>query len=82
MKHARADYDRIQDPARLIPADEPVMLFRAQDRAAPAALRAWADENDRLGGDPGMSQKARDHADAMDAYREAHGGGKLADMPA
>jgi hypothetical protein len=31
MKHAREDYQRIQDPAELIPADEPVMLFRAQD---------------------------------------------------
>lgn len=32
MKHARADYDRIQDPAGLIPEDEPVMLFRGQDK--------------------------------------------------
>ena len=32
MKHAREDYDRFQDPANIIPKDEPVMLFRAQDR--------------------------------------------------
>lgn len=42
MKHARADYDRFQDPANLIPEDEPVMLFRGQDRFAPAALYAYA----------------------------------------
>lgn len=31
MLHARSDYNRIQDPSGKIPADEPVMLFRAQD---------------------------------------------------
>lgn len=31
MKHARLDYNRIQDPDGKIPEDEPVMLFRAQD---------------------------------------------------
>jgi hypothetical protein len=30
MKHARDDYNRIQDPAGLIPEDEPVFLLRAQ----------------------------------------------------
>lgn len=32
MKHARADYDRIQDPAGKIGEDEPVFLLRAQDK--------------------------------------------------
>lgn len=32
MRHARADYNRIQDPAGKIPENEPVMLFRAQDK--------------------------------------------------
>lgn len=32
MKHAREDYNRFQDPAGKIPEDEPVMLFRAQDK--------------------------------------------------
>lgn len=32
MKHARADYERFQDPEGKIGADEPVMLFRAQDK--------------------------------------------------
>lgn len=43
MRHARKDYDRIQDPANLIPAEEPVFLLRGQDFFAPAALRYYAD---------------------------------------
>ncbi len=42
MKHARPDYDRIQDPAGLIPDDEPVFLLRGQDSCAPGAVEAWA----------------------------------------
>jgi len=42
MEHAREDYNRIQDPTGLIPADEPVMLFRGQDKFAPIALVAYA----------------------------------------
>ena len=42
MKHARDDYNRIQDPAGLIPDEEPVFLLRGQDLAAPRALRAYA----------------------------------------
>ena len=34
MRHARADYNRIQDPAGLISEEEPVFLLRAQDRYA------------------------------------------------
>jgi len=34
MIHVREDYNRIQDPAGLIPDDEPVMLLRAQDALA------------------------------------------------
>lgn len=41
MKHARPDYNRIQDPAGLIPEDEPVFLFRAQDRFAADAIYGY-----------------------------------------
>ena len=41
MKHARNDYDRIQDPAGLIPADEPVFLLRGQDKLAIKAMEAY-----------------------------------------
>ena len=34
MKHARSDYDRIQDPDGKIPANEPVFLIRGQDVCA------------------------------------------------
>lgn len=42
MKHAREDYNRIQDPAGLIPEDEPVFLLRGQDRFAPELVMDWA----------------------------------------
>lgn len=43
MKHAREDYNRFQDPLGLIPEDEPVMIFRGQDRFATVALDAYVD---------------------------------------
>ena len=46
MKHARPDYDRIQDPLPVseggIPEDEPVFLLRAQDCIAARVVRIWA----------------------------------------
>jgi len=41
MKHAREDYNRIQDPENKIPEDEPVMLFRAQDRHFVSVLKNY-----------------------------------------
>lgn len=41
MKHARADYNRIQDPAGLIPEDEPVFLLRGQDPFAANTVRHY-----------------------------------------
>jgi hypothetical protein len=38
MLHARSDYQRFQDPAGKIGEDEPVMLFRAQDKFMPVVL--------------------------------------------
>jgi hypothetical protein len=78
MKHARTDYDRIQDPAGLIPADEPVFLIRAKDTVSGDTVRAWADLHDKAGGDPRMSAAARNHALLMDAW----GKKQLADAPA
>lgn len=68
MKHARSDYDRIQDPANLIPEDEPVFLLRGQDRYAAEAVRAWADNVEAGGGDPEIVRLAREQADSMDAW--------------
>lgn len=69
MIHARSDYNRIQDPAGLIPQDEPVFLIRAKDFVSGDAVRAWADLHDQAGGDPAMSEAARRHAAKMDAWR-------------
>ena len=77
MKHARSDYDRIQDPAGLIPDDEPVFLIRAKDAVSGDAVRAWADLHDKAGGDPMMSYAARRHALLMDTWVEK----QLADAP-
>ena len=65
MKHARPDYDRIQDPLKLIPADEPVFLIRGQDISSAEAVLAWANLNDLNKGDPEASRLARAHAQEM-----------------
>ena len=78
MKHARKDYDRIQDPSGKIPEDEPVFIIRGQDKAGPGAVRAWAEFNRLAGGDPELSDMAYEQADAMDAWQAVHGG-KAAD---
>jgi hypothetical protein len=68
MRHARSDYNRIQDPAGLIPDDEPVFLIRAKDVVSGDAVRKWADLHDANGGDPSMSAAARKQAELMDAW--------------
>jgi hypothetical protein len=69
MKHARNDYNnRIVDLEERIPADEPVFVLRAQDRVAAETVRIWANLNDDAGGDPYLSELARNHAIAMDAW--------------
>ena len=80
MKHARKDYNRIQDPAGLIPEDEPVFLLRAQDKSAPATLRIWADLNMEHGGDPALSVLAVQWAEKMERWQGKHGS-KAADAP-
>lgn len=80
MKHARDDYNRIQDPAGAIPDDEPVFLLRGQDASAPAAVEAWAEEHARRGGDPEIAALARRQAENMRAYQAQHGN-KVADLP-
>ena len=72
MKHAREDYNRIQDPAGLIPEDEPVFLLRGQDLAAPATLAFWASEVRRLGGDEKMAGMAEDQAVKMLIWMSEH----------
>lgn len=80
MKHARPDYDRIQDPAGLIPADEPVFLLRAQDINAPRVLRYWVMQGLKAGVDTAMLEAADRQAQAMEAWQREHGL-KVPDMP-
>jgi len=81
MKHSREDYNRIQDPAGLIPDDEPVFLLRGQDAAAPAAIRRWCEVQFHMGGDVEMMQLANAHAKAMEEWQRLHKV-KVADLPA
>jgi hypothetical protein len=66
MKHARPDYNRIQDPENKIPENEPVFLLRAQDETAAAVVRFWASLN--VQGDPHAVKLALDHARLMDQW--------------
>lgn len=68
MRHSRPDYNRIQDPANIIPKDEPVFLLRGQDQHAAAVLRHYADLVAADGGDPEIVLQVREQADAMDAW--------------
>ncbi len=68
MKHTRDDYNRIQDPAGLIPADEPVFLLRAQDQHAADTLRFYAKLVYADKGDPEIMALTEAQADAMDAW--------------
>jgi hypothetical protein len=77
MLHARSDYDRIQDPAGLIPQDEPVMIFRAQDSVAWLAVAYYADMLEAAGGDMEMVRICREHAKRMRYWPVK----KLPDLP-
>jgi hypothetical protein len=80
MKHAREDYNRIQDPANLIPEHEPVFLLRGKDVAAPAAIEAWCKEAKKYGADDNIIQAAQEHADKMRVWQIEHES-KVPDMP-
>lgn len=68
MIHARDDYNRFQDPENKIPQDEPVMLFRAQDRHFIAVLKFYADLLDAAQNEP-VSKAVRAHIELAKRYR-------------
>lgn len=83
MKHARPDYDLIQDHREdklAIPINEPVFLLRAQDVNAPMAVDYWAQCAERSGTDPTMVRMAKEHATLMRAWQLNHGM-KVPDLP-
>lgn len=73
MKHARSDYDRIQDPANKIGEDEPVFLIRAKDSSAVDTLEAWCGFNRSNGGDPKLSELVSKHANLMQEWQRVNG---------
>jgi hypothetical protein len=77
MRHARTDYDRIQDPEGKIPEDEPVFLIRGQDIVAGNTLRTWADLAEKAGADPDIVALVRNHAVKMDHWPKK----KVPDLP-
>ena len=80
MKHAREDYDRIQDPAGLIPENEPVFLIRGQDLAAPEALRAYAVLAHSKGASIELVAATLGHARQMEAWQRLVAP-KIPDLP-
>lgn len=80
MKHARPDYDRIQDPEHKIPEDEPVFLLRAQDMNAPATVLYWVTLAQKNGASDDILDAACDQSDRMRNWQAKHGR-KIPDMP-
>jgi hypothetical protein len=77
MRHARLDYDRIQDPADKIPFDEPVFLLRGQDRLAYLAVLYYAGLVRAAGGDPEIARLSEEWALEMAQWPHK----KLPDLP-
>jgi hypothetical protein len=80
MRHARPDYDRIQDPAGLIPDDEPVILVRGQDACALAAMDAWIKAATSLHADLALIALATVHRNRIVEWQASHGW-KVPDLP-
>lgn len=76
MIHARDDYNRIQDPAGLIPADEPVFLLRAQDALACKAVEYYAFLCSKAQAND-VAAKAWQHASRMESWPKK----KVPDLP-
>lgn len=69
MKHAREDYNRIQDPAGLIPDDEPVFLLRAQDICSVATMDRWIEFAKLVGVEAPMIEAAYRQMERMKAWQ-------------
>lgn len=59
--------------------DEPVFILVARDRLAAGCVRYWAARAFAQGVNAAKVDEANALADQMDAWREAHGGGKIPD---
>ena len=82
MKHAREDYNRIQDPANKIPMDEPVFLIRAQDVCAPQVVAYWCEQAKSAGADPSIINAAKAQVKVMIDWQMTHRNKvKIPDLP-
>ena len=80
MRHARKDYDRIQDPAKKIPKDEPVFLLRGQDVTAPKVVRFYAKMAKKAGASKELVKCVQKHAKKMERWQK-NKKKKVPDMP-
>lgn len=74
--------DEVEDPNSCLnrsQSDEPLFVLCARDVIAHEAVRTWAMRAERLGVNPEKVADARAVADAMVAWRENNGGGKVPD---
>lgn len=84
MRHSRNDYNRIQDPLALIPADEPVFLLRAQDLLMIPVLIFY---RERLQDATGTNPDAKELLDGIEQHInlvrqwQALKGSKICDVP-
>ena len=77
MIHPRTDYTRrIQDSENLIPENEPVILFRAQDTLAIEPLKLYAELCEKHQA-PKVAAKIRRHIALMEAWPKK----KIPDVP-
>lgn len=59
--------------------DEPVFILVARDKYAASTVRDWANRIIAIHGSTTKACEALEQADRMDAWRDAHGGGKVPD---
>lgn len=69
MRHSRPDYNRIQDPAGIIPESMRVFLILEKDLAAAPALRAYATFAERLGASARFVDSVRRWADEIATWQ-------------
>lgn len=69
MRHARPDYNRIQDPEGKIPEDEPVFLIRGQDLAAVPVLRYYLMTAIKVGAKQDVVDGIYEHIKAMEKWQ-------------
>jgi len=73
MKHAREDYNRIQDPANKIGKDEPVFLVRANDKLMIPTMNAWIAFAMKNGVDEKMVRLVREFKEEVYEWQKTKG---------